>query len=101
MKSETKKTIDFHLSAYRRTGANSYRKKQYNRLLSMIADIFEHSPECQENLTRLGRKQVIGYWERTRDETAKTRLEKYRVLSLLFAKMNKQPPPKPKIHTKL
>ncbi|GEM79902.1 hypothetical protein [Vibrio superstes] len=61
-----------------------YRKKQLKRLLAIIEDIFEHESYLHENLSRIGRKQMMGYWRRTAHETRKTRKEKYDVLKLFF-----------------
>ncbi|MBY5949283.1 hypothetical protein [Photobacterium rosenbergii] len=96
MSPESKKIIDFHFGAYRRQGAKGYRRKQYGRLLNIINDIFDHEPSAQGKLDRIGRKQIIGYWCRTEDETEKTRIEKWRVLAILFKALKKPSPPRPR-----
>ncbi|MBY5948444.1 hypothetical protein [Photobacterium rosenbergii] len=96
MSPESKKIIDFHFGVYRRQGAKKYRKKQYRRLLNILNDIFNHEPSAHGELKRIGRKQIIGYWQRTINETDQTRLEKWRVLDRLFQAIKKPSPPRPR-----
>ena len=93
---EDKKIVDFHLQAYRRTGATTYHRKQYRRLIDIIDDTLEHETKCHK-ISHIGRRQIIGYWERSKTESKNTRLEKWRILSLLFENMGKNAPPKPRV----
>lgn len=92
---EDKKIVDFHLQEYRRTGATGYHRKQYRRLIDIIDDILEHEPKCHK-IIHIGRRQIIGYWERTKTESKNARLEKWRILCLFFEKSERKTPPKPK-----
>ena len=83
------------MSQYLRQGATAYRKKQFKRLCNIIEDINRSEPEIKYRLSAIGKKQIIGYWRRTKDETDKTKLEKWRVLSKLFNELEKPQPPKP------
>ncbi|GEM78507.1 hypothetical protein [Vibrio superstes] len=83
MNPTTYKQIRTVMAPYVKKGI-PYRKKQLKRLLAIIEDIFEHEPYLNENLSRVGRKQMMGYWRRTAHETHKTRKEKYDVLKLFF-----------------
>ena len=62
-----------------------YRKVQLRRLVAIFDDIFHHEPYLGERITSVGRRQIIGYWERTKHESTQVRLEKYRVLTLFYA----------------
>ncbi len=74
-----------------------YRKKQVKRLLMILDDIFKHEPYVAEQLKRVGRRQIIGYWQRTKHESAQVRREKYAILKLFFEKANlKGNVPRPK-----
>ncbi len=61
-----------------------YRKKQVKRLLMIFEDIFRHEPYVVEQLNRIGRRQLIGYWERTKEEGDQVRREKYAILKQFF-----------------
>ncbi|WP_082287478.1 hypothetical protein [Moritella viscosa] len=94
---EDLKIINFHMQRYRRQGATAFHRKQYKRLVAIINDIFIHESKCYR-LSHIGKRQVIGYWERTKSETKNVRLEKWRILSLLFDGLAKKPPPKPRVN---
>lgn len=42
-----------------------YRRKQVNRLVAMLDNIFIHEKNLGDSIERLGRKHIIGYWRRT------------------------------------
>ncbi len=65
-----------------------YRKKQVKRLMTILDDIFRHEPYVAEQLNRIGRRQIIGYWERTKEEGEQVRREKYAILNMFFEKAN-------------
>ncbi|NVC96130.1 hypothetical protein FC650_21520 [Vibrio natriegens] len=96
MNGHTKKQILTIMAPYHKPGI-SYRKKQVKRLLAILDDIFRHEPYVGENLNRVGRRQLIGYWERTKNEGERVRQEKYAILKLFFENTNlKVRVPKPK-----
>ena len=97
MSPESKKIVDFHLQAYRRQGAGGYRKRQYNRLLAVLNNVLEHEPTCHNDLNRIGRRQIIGYWRRHEVESQAVRIEKYRIVAFLWNAMSKPVPPKPRV----
>ncbi len=61
-----------------------FRRKQMRRLIAILDDIFSHEPHLGEQLQKVGKRQIIGYWQRTRSETAHVRAEKYAILKLFF-----------------
>jgi len=93
---EDKKIVDFHLQEYRRTGATGFHRKQYQRLLDIIDDILVHESKCHK-IIHIGRRQIIGYWERTKTQSENVRLEKWRILCLLFENLGRKSPPKPRV----
>lgn len=97
MSPESLKIVNFHLQAYRRQGASPYRRRQYRRLLAIINNVLEHEPDCHNDLNRIGRRQIIGYWCRHEHEVQRVRIEKYRIVALLWDAMSKPAPPKPRI----
>ncbi len=54
----------------------------------ILDDIFRHEPYVAEQLNRIGRRQIIGYWERTKGEGEQVRREKYAILKLFFETAN-------------
>ena len=82
------------MADYRTHGAKAYRKKQFGRLCAMIDEILSHEPI--NDIAKIGRKQIIGYWIRHEHEGQQTRVEKWRILSKLFLRLGKNEPPKPK-----
>ena len=97
MSPESKKIVDFHLQTYRRQGASAYRRRQYNRLLAILNNVLEHEPTCHNDLNRIGRRQIIGYWRRHEHEVQGVRTEKHRILAYLWNAMSKPVPPKPRL----
>ncbi|MGR5130789.1 hypothetical protein [Vibrio alfacsensis] len=96
MNRQTKKQILTIMAPYHKRGI-PYRKKQIKRLLMILDDIFKHEPYVAEQLKRVGRRQIAGYWERTKHESAKVRKEKYAILKLFFETANlKGNVPRPK-----
>ncbi len=87
--------VKIALSEYRTHGAKSYRKKQFHRVCRILDEILSH--EGLNEISKIGRRQIIGYWIRHENESQQTRLEKWRVLKILFARIGKNEPPKPKI----
>lgn len=83
------------LSDYRAHGAKSYRKKQFQRACSILDEILAY--EGLNEISKLGRRQIIGYWRRHEHESQKTRIEKFRILKILFLRLGKNEPPKPKL----
>ncbi|MPW37314.1 hypothetical protein [Vibrio sp. B1Z05] len=84
------------MSSYKKPGIE-YRKKQVQRLINIFEDIFEHEGSVAEDILRVGRKHIIGYWRRTENETAVVRQEKFRILQYFFEMANTKvrvPPPK-------
>ncbi|EPX6970178.1 hypothetical protein ACW0W9_004817 [Vibrio parahaemolyticus] len=74
---------------------STYKKKQMKRLIAIIEDIFVH--EGSEDLSAIGRKQLIGYWRRTECEQLETRRAKYIILCRFFSIYNRKiKVPKPK-----
>ncbi len=65
-----------------------YRRKQVKRLMTILDDIFRHEPYVAEQLNRIGRRQLIGYWERTNEEGNQVRREKYAILKMFFEMAN-------------
>lgn len=78
-------------------GAKNYRKKQFKRLLLMLNNIIEYEHLQSHELERMGRKHVIGFWRRHESLSDKTRKEYWQILSVLFQKLGKHSPPKPKL----
>ena len=97
----TRKTIMAVMSSYLKRGI-PYRKKQMRRLLAILDDIFLHEPNVGEALEKIGRRQIIGYWERTRLESDSVRFEKYQILSLFYGNAGlKGRVPKPRVKSTL
>ncbi len=96
MNAHTKKQILTIMGPYRKRGI-PFRQKQVKRLLMIFDDIFRHEPHVAEQLNRIGRRQLVGYWERTKDEGERVRREKYAILKLFFETANlKVKVPRPK-----
>lgn len=96
MSPHTHKKIMAVMSSYLKRGI-PFRKKQVRRLLAILDNIFLHEPNVGESLEKVGRRQIIGYWERTKSESVSVRLEKYQILNLFFAKAGlKGKVPKPR-----
>ncbi|UJF17610.1 hypothetical protein L0B53_02240 [Vibrio sp. SS-MA-C1-2] len=87
-------------SGYRRTGAKVYRKKQIQRAQMIIEDMMQHRSDIYGDILRIGRKDFGLYWERTKTESQRVRVEKYRILQFIFQQINpKVSVPKPKEFT--
>ncbi|WP_447028020.1 hypothetical protein [Vibrio parahaemolyticus] len=96
MNPTTFKQIHQVMAFYNKPGI-PYRRKQLQRLMSILDDIFTHELYLGEQIHRVGRRQLIGYWERTKHEGQQVRKEKYRILSLFFSRANPRVTvPKPK-----
>ena len=95
MKPDQLKIVTQKMAAFRCCGGYKNRKKQYNRLLAILNDIFEHEPESNGQIKAIGRRQVIGYWKRSSD-SYKVKCEKYNVLAYFFKQIGKPIPPRPK-----
>ncbi|MDN3717753.1 hypothetical protein [Vibrio breoganii] len=96
MQKNTYKQMATLMAPYLKKGI-AYRQKQVRRLLAIYDDIFAHEPYLNDEITRVGRKQIIGYWERTKGESSAVRKEKYKVLCLFYNKANlRGKVPKPK-----
>lgn len=77
------------MSSYVRKGKKSaYKKKQMNRLITILEDIIKNEPIC--NLNAIGRKQIIGYYKRRQQESYKTLNEKYQILNKYMTVKNPQ-----------
>ncbi len=87
MKQNTYKQIITIMAPYLKKGI-PFRRKQVNRLLAIYEDIFVHEPNLNQEISRVGRRQFIGYWERTKHETKTVRKEKYSVLCTFYSKAN-------------
>lgn len=75
---------------------SAFKKIQMRRLIAILDDIFKH--EHTENLDTIGKRQIVGYWRRTEQQTAKTRREKYNILVKFFSAYNvKITVPEPKV----
>ncbi len=83
MNPHTKKQILTVMAPYHKRGI-PFRGKQIRRLMTILDDIFYHEPHLGERLQKVGKRQIIGYWQRTRCETAQVRAEKYAILKLFF-----------------
>lgn len=87
MHNKTVNMIYQAMSKYYRKGKKSgYKQKQMRRLIAILNDISQH--EGTENLSTIGRRQIIGYWRRTEEETHSTRCEKYNILVKYFEEEN-------------
>ncbi len=96
MNAHTKKQILTIMAPYHKRGI-PYRRKQVKRLLMILDDIFQHEPYVAEQINRVGRRQIIGYWKRTKGEGEQVRREKYAILKLFVETANlKVKVPKPK-----
>ncbi|MEZ8495222.1 hypothetical protein AB6C81_23550 [Vibrio splendidus] len=74
---------------------STYKKKQMKRLISILENIFLN--EGTQDLSSIGRKQLIGYWHRTEGEKNETRRAKYCILKRFFCEYNlKVTVPEPK-----
>ncbi len=87
MNAHTEKQIRAIIAPYIKPGI-PYRKKQVKRLMTILDDIFRHEPYVAEQLNRVGRRQIIGYWERTKEEGDQVRREKYAILKMFFEMAN-------------
>ncbi len=96
MHSKTYALIRMTMIEYIKKGSkSSYKKVQMKRLIAIIENIFEHE-KCTD-LNAIGRRQLIGYWRRTSQESDKTRREKYTILKKFFEIYNvKVTVPQPK-----
>lgn len=75
------------MSNYIKKGKKStYKQKQIKRLIAIIDDVFEN--EKMNQLDAIGRKQLIGYWRRTENQTEETRRAKYTILKKFFELYN-------------
>ncbi|MEZ9675447.1 hypothetical protein AB4343_08805 [Vibrio breoganii] len=83
MNRDTRKQVLTTMAFYNKKGI-PFRAKQMKRLMMILEDIFEHEAYLGEQLSRIGRKQIIGYWKRTQHESKQTRKEKYAILALFF-----------------
>ncbi len=83
MNRHTKKQILTVMAPYHKRGI-PYRRKQIKRLITILDDIFLHEPYLGEQLQKVGKRQIIGYWQRARGESAQVRAEKYAILKLFF-----------------
>lgn len=93
----TYKQINQIMAFYAKKGI-PYRAKQVKRLITILDDIFLHEPYLADQINRVGRRQLIGYWQRTKHESTAVRMEKYRILSMFFARAcPKVKVPKPKL----
>ncbi|GEA59181.1 hypothetical protein [Vibrio comitans] len=97
MNSNTVRQIHAVMRHYKKPGI-AYRQKQVKRLIEIFDDVFKHEKNLGEQLERVGRKHLIGYWRRTEHESPTVRKEKYRVLVYFVEQANlsiKVPMPKP------
>ncbi|WP_045397785.1 hypothetical protein [Vibrio campbellii] len=83
MNKHTQRQILSVMAPYQKRGI-PYRAKQVKRLLMIFDDIFRHEPYVAEQLNRVGRRQIIGYWERSRGDSEQVRQEKYAILKWFF-----------------
>ena len=85
------------MSEYLTKGKKSpYKKKQFKRLIQILENIMTF--EGEHRLSAIGKRQIIRYWKRTRDENDKTRREKYSILNKFFKLSNpKVTVPEPKM----
>lgn len=65
---------------------STYKKKQIKRLIAIIDDIFQN--EGTQDLSSIGRRQLIGYWRRTEHEKNETRQAKWLILRRFFKLYN-------------
>lgn len=96
MKPEIQQRIFYLMNDYKRTGAKKYRQKQYGRLMFMLNDMIQYENLNQFELEKIGRKHVIGFWRRHEHLSYQTRKEYWQILNLLYQKLGKLEPPKPK-----
>ena len=97
MTPEMHQTVNRLLHTYKRTGAKSYRRKQVKRLMFMLNNIIQYEKNPTLQLHQLGRKQIIGFWQRHTHLSESTRNEYWRIMEVLFEQLGKTKPPKPKI----
>lgn len=79
MNRNTHKQIMTVMASYSKKGI-PFRRKQIKRFLAIFDDIFAHEPTLGERLHSVGRRQIIGYWERTKHESSLVRKEKCQIL---------------------
>ncbi|QRG81509.1 hypothetical protein [Vibrio diabolicus] len=85
----------FMLPYFTKGKKSTYKNKQIRRLIAIIDNIFYY--EGTQDLSAIGRKQLIGYWRRTESEQFETRRAKYVILRKFFALYNpKVTVPEPK-----
>lgn len=96
MKPETLRLVLYLMNDYKRTGAKAYRKKQVGRLMYMLNDIIQAEGLKGVCLHRIGRKHVIGFWRRHEHLSYQTRKEYWQILNVLYQKLGKLEPPRPK-----
>lgn len=80
------KVMLFMLPYHSKGKKSTYKKKQLRRLIAILDDIFQH--ENMSDLDAIGRRQLIGYWSRTENETHETRRAKYTILKMFFQLYN-------------
>ncbi|MGR5261338.1 hypothetical protein ACPV5Q_15395 [Vibrio astriarenae] len=85
MNPNTHKQIMTVMASYNKKGI-PFRRKQIKRLLAIFNDIFSHEPKLGERLNAVGRRQIIGYWQRIKNESDQVRREKYHILVLFYSR---------------
>lgn len=100
MDKKTESLIYQLMHGYWKKGRKSnYKQKQLKRLIQILNDIFENEISVRSDVQRIRAKHITRYYQRTSDESHKTRLEKYSVLEKFFSFYNSKirvPKPHPK-----
>lgn len=77
------------MADYIRKGKKSaFKQKQMTRLIRILEDIIQHEPS--QDLKKIGRNQIIGYYKRHSHETYKTLNEKYQILKKFMDRYNQK-----------
>ena len=75
------------MADYTRKGKKSeFKKKQMKRLIVLLDNIIQNEPS--EDLKKIGRKQIIGYYKRHSHESYQTLNEKSQVLKKFMSSFN-------------
>lgn len=79
---------------YESSGARDYRRRQTKRLIAILAWCNANRPAIQNRVDAVSRRDLIAYWEATKDESDKVRIEKYRILKAFFESGAVRNPPR-------
>lgn len=69
---------------YERSGARDYKRRQTKRLIAIIDWCNANRLEIGGAVDCISRRDLIAYWDATKHESDKVRVEKYRILKAFF-----------------